>query len=745
MEDKESTAKDFSLGVLFIHGIGTQKRGQTLSEFGGPLVRWLQARCEALALSRQQSGIPLDIIRRSRQQLEDIEWAGISRCHCAQSNVSSDTLAHRVVLREAKFHDPSDLTAPAHAVVTILSGHPDESVSMDNWLLAESWWAETFYPPSFDDVAYWCFRIVPWIVGSHFGAQVQRRLSERPKHRSVHDIWALSGWTWRLAAAIGGLAFGLLSTVVTMPLLTIILIVGAIPVPKIRSMLLHLQLQLDATLGDCYVLLMRQIEASSIVNRVRQDLLWLATRCSEVAIVAHSQGGAVAHLALRSSIAPELRLVFTFGSGLRKLGEAAQLIENASSFALSSVLTSIALIILFLCCGLLAMIAVGATPASTASILTLVMYVIGTGAVCVFGVRDHLRGIRLPEVERWVQWLTKMPLKWVDCYASADPVPNGPMVPPAKYQREVCNRSSMLTDHTTYWKNMDEFVSLLYEEIAQSRTYDAIPDLRLGEKRLKQVARRRRWRVAFGRFIWWAGATGVVVAIARRWLGWLGFASWAWIRERGLLSNVFGLQATLAPRPSVDWMAVGLLAAVLLTYSAARWLWASWNERKMKEALGLPAKKDSLGISREVWVVSSAWLLLLLIAGLIAGGVPSFWVWMLCLVPCAAFVAFERTDVSPPSSDVNEPEQTSEVGGLVSVVIGFATGAVLPFSLGLSAWEGLVWLTAHLSHGSFAGFRPDSISSFAAGAVAVIGWFVWLAISVIGTTRRREPATPPGD
>ena len=38
----------FHLGVLFIHGIGAQKRGQTLAEFGAPVYVWLKDRLNGL-------------------------------------------------------------------------------------------------------------------------------------------------------------------------------------------------------------------------------------------------------------------------------------------------------------------------------------------------------------------------------------------------------------------------------------------------------------------------------------------------------------------------------------------------------------------------------------------------------------------------------------------------------------------------------------------------------------------------
>jgi len=210
---------------------------------------------------------------------------------------------------------------------------------------------------------------LPWILASHFGAHVQRRLSERPrrppdlslkgdepqdKAKALRKMAQrarlkyrrkLGLWLWRLTTAIGGLALALLSTVVLVPILLGLLVLGAIPISKLRKALLGIQLKIAATVGDCYVFVSRPIEAASIVNTVRQNVLWLASRCSEIVIVAHSQGAAVAHLALRGSTPRELRLLFAYGSGLRKLEELKELSKGARSVAIGAIVTIIALIV----------------------------------------------------------------------------------------------------------------------------------------------------------------------------------------------------------------------------------------------------------------------------------------------------------------------------------------------------------------------------------------------------------------
>src|SRR5580765_7358126 len=90
------------VGVLFIHGIGTQRNGETLASFGGALYRWLE-----LAKFRGGDG------RVGHVQVADA----------------------RLVVTE----DPSP---PAPARVGLNAGEPQGGDS--EWLLAESWWAESF-------------------------------------------------------------------------------------------------------------------------------------------------------------------------------------------------------------------------------------------------------------------------------------------------------------------------------------------------------------------------------------------------------------------------------------------------------------------------------------------------------------------------------------------------------------------------------------------------------------------------
>src|SRR5262249_3340196 len=86
--------------------------------------------------------------------------------------------------------------------------------------------------------------------------------------------------------------------------------------------------------------------------------------------------------------------------------------------------------------------------------------------------------------------------RWVDLYASADPVPNGPTRTDAGGHEsiQIWNRGSMVSDHTSYWDNRDGFVlrvAKVCAETAGSPWLGGLPDTP------RFVDERARWRVGF--------------------------------------------------------------------------------------------------------------------------------------------------------------------------------------------------------------------------------------------------------
>ena len=102
-ESREAGGKGaYDLGVLFVHGIGNQTLGSTLTDFGTPLVESLRARARRAGAKAELGATVL--------------------------TATSDE--------------------PASSELTLSSGNDRR-----RWLLAESWWARSFPTAQFRDVA----------------------------------------------------------------------------------------------------------------------------------------------------------------------------------------------------------------------------------------------------------------------------------------------------------------------------------------------------------------------------------------------------------------------------------------------------------------------------------------------------------------------------------------------------------------------------------------------------------------
>jgi hypothetical protein len=97
--------------------------------------------------------------------------------------------------------------------------------------------------------------------------------------------------------------------------------------------------------------------------------------------------------------------------------------------------------------------------------------------------------------------------RWLDIYATADPVPNGPIFIRSGSSVawevvelvEVHNFGSISADHTSYMRNRDEFLGTLVSEISR-HTDSLIPLHKLTQRDESTVAfihRRRAWRVRY--------------------------------------------------------------------------------------------------------------------------------------------------------------------------------------------------------------------------------------------------------
>ena len=454
-----------AVGVLFVHGAGDHGVGATLTEFGEPLVAWLDG-----WLSGGRSA--------SEMQSTDLVQPG----------------GAQLLVREA------DRAAPAHVAVQIRSrgeGQPHR------WLFAESRWDQAFTPPRFQEVLTWALTVVPWTVLTQFlGPLSDKARRLRPTIPAVVRF---------VVDALLALILIVIASVLIQTLALAILVLSVIPLDPVRSIVGSLQRFASTSVGDLYIVLTSPTQRAALAGAVQRDIGWLRARgCRKIVVVAHSQGGFVAHQALTDPWHPRVDLFVTLGSGLIRLTESERArrthmlipalvgllgfvmfvrfgpsavlgaigfgqrhpaVALAAEFGFALMLVGLIPIREYLKLRRSGGAAGGLTTSGTTATGPAVrnpIVVLLTGGVSAASPAGRTPIASLPEGTRWVDYVT-----------ADDPVLNGTRegrLPPEAEAIDVVNRASVIADHGSYWDNTDQFVAQVALAIGQED-----PTLRLAE------------------------------------------------------------------------------------------------------------------------------------------------------------------------------------------------------------------------------------------------------------------------
>jgi hypothetical protein len=599
------TSKEYRLGILMVHGIGTQARRGTLVAWGDVL---------------------LSVIRRA---------SGGSATPTVEQAWGGDTLGD----------------VPAKAVVTIRSGGGKES-----WLLEESWWADTFPAPTYSELVSWSLRALPWSVCLHIA---QRYWQTASKDAGIN--WAAAG------IALAQFAVAFVVAPFFLVLLAAVLLLGLLPIPQLRTFALTVQSTLTATIGDSLAFVESPIRAALIRTRILAGLDRLKSQCDRTIVVAHSQGAAAVLDALGgfaetpagntttasdASASPGVMpdALFTFGAGINQLASLRVLSRGLSKdmpfnpaagavwafigglvlsgwlyvnvkthqISLRDLLIAVGIFLastlaLSVVAGASLMIVRAAEARSAAARRRIqqigAWFVVGlfvAGAIGLFAFADNSSApieavfclvlaifLLLTSIVSILSKDTKAVVtaevaapagleQWVDLYSSADPVPNGETrisdtKTTAVKSRRAWNGGSMLSDHTSYWENLDGFVLplvLVCADIAESPWLSSLPP----DSDSAGLRARARWRVSF-----------------LRWGRWLNALVWL-----GILAVAAPKYATRVPLPfaTPTWLpASGAVSARLLTLTALvaaagscsyvlmRWAWRLWVRAEQEQVL----------------------------------------------------------------------------------------------------------------------------------------------------------------
>lgn len=656
----EPTA-EFDVGVLFVHGIGKQRRAETLAQWSAPLLRWINAWLDGASdeVASRLQGTSLDdwlfgmSVLKSTSQVDPdyVDRAGYAR------NLARKALAPRVKLRDELMSlmprnapadepggkAPEKETDSATVVATIKNDIQAEAVggsaefreayvldvgtrSVDpssvemhveamaadgymlrsRWMLAESHWAESFWAPSFFGFGRWCLLTAPVLLVHYIKLAWLRHPS----------------WLMRIPSAVA-LTFAVALAQFAFLLLTLLWLV---PWQRLRADVLRVQIGLAGVVGDSYILLEDPVQRRAILDRVSRNLEWLVQRCRSVVLIAHSQGAAVAEqvLSQREQTTPE-RVTYgaTLGAGIQTLDAIRDLSRKRLANAVGWTAILCALLV-----GVAAITALMGAP--TVATWIAIVAVLGLLIAAVVAWTAHPGRLAiLPKAAR--------DRPWFDFYARKDLVPFGPLVDAANngatYKpKEVRNQNSYIADHVTYWQNPEQVVGPLARLIGDAAGFKPVAKLLPNDDvTMAALEGARLSRLGFLR------VARLVLLAASAWLlyeqraAWFSIGFWAvvWVQSK------FGLALGAVRAPALHvWLdALVVFVPLLVHKTLVNSTFDGWTtaevERLLRRSAGKPATH---------WAMIFSTLLVLVAIGTIAFVWQARWqhVWPLSALNVAA-------------------------------------------------------------------------------------------------------------
>jgi hypothetical protein len=444
------------VGVLLVHGIGDHQEGETLTSFGEPLLDWMRDWLKGPSDKEQRGSLEVvqARLKATRTEAESPAFA-LARIDVARDNV--------------------------HAGGT------------ETWLVAEAWWGDAVLPPPTLKLMGWVWTRAPLIIYWHFYLASTAR---GDREATLQDN----------ASAL--LAF--LLAAFTQLVVALAILLWVVPIGRWRRAIGAAMRVLTLTLGDSYVLLEHDAQRAALVERVRRCLAWLAEHADRVAVIAHSQGGAIAHAALRAAD-PRARVFISVGSGLEKLHFLRRARETRSGLGTAALLVPLvaagaALLFAGIGDGRRALIALGVVTLFAALVLA---------AVLVAALERYKR--YLGELSGTLSLSTPgHRTRWTDIHATRDVVPmgGGSLLNRWRFVRRQASRneSSFLHDHVRYFANRNDCLPRIWLALAG---LSRLRLLRAPERaRLARFARLHAWSctvLALSHLaLWAAGLLGLI-------------------------------------------------------------------------------------------------------------------------------------------------------------------------------------------------------------------------------------------
>ncbi|MFL5779049.1 MAG: hypothetical protein ACJ761_08920 [Chloroflexota bacterium] len=235
---------DDRIGIVFVHGIGNQKPGETLLRWARPLLRVVGS------WSRQQAGAG---------RFDVVDWAGI---------------------------DFTGATLP-YLEATVPAG---EGRRAQTWVLTEAWWAAQILPPTIGDMADWLFR----------RGELTRMISG-----ITSGFAAVMGGPFpTLERLFVPVFLRFVATPILFGFFLLTRLVELIPIETLRDALRARQIELFLVdwFGDVRTMLIDRPQAANVRGRVREAIRAVrAYGCGSIVVVAESGGTFVSYATLVES------------------------------------------------------------------------------------------------------------------------------------------------------------------------------------------------------------------------------------------------------------------------------------------------------------------------------------------------------------------------------------------------------------------------------------------------------------
>lgn len=610
-----ASGKPYQLGILFVHGMGQQERGDTITQMGDALGEWLRKRLA----NGEAAGTDFSI--------REAELRGSQSAATSSGSVSGR----------------------AHASV-LITGRDKNAKRREQWLLAESWWADAFRPATLSELVAWAIAVGPWLIASQ-AAGLRRRLrlayGNEPRWVGVKLRDEVISFMVTILAA-------LVAAIIT-PLSLVLLLASLIPIPVVSGAIRGLAQNLSGSFGDLLVLVRSPIRFAAMAERVRSDIEWVFERADYVMVAAHSQGSAVSWHAIRriAEMKPDKRpridLFLTFGQAFRKLKSLHRIHAKVPGyeqfwFAVLATLSTLLLLVV----GMQLSTAIGvfvierdgsvmqSLPSITPNLVNAAGFLVVLAVIQVILGReaekndDESETDIIADLDDVKDVFDKF--RWIDLWASADPAPNGPLfrqdVAGVKSLR-VRNLASTVLDHSVYWSNATEFVSAVAHAAASVVEWSPLGREALPARvRVASLVRERRVSMlALGRVAIVAGLLGALWAL-RGLLPELGNEVLKFVQ------SVPFVPAELFAKWHSIWK--GVVAAVLLIVIAAISWWfmlGAWSAVIRKDEGDFFGEGDqpAATLMSRLWAVAAFLIPTLVIIGL--GVFVGRWQGLLVYVP----------------------------------------------------------------------------------------------------------------